>query len=404
MPINERSEFGNFVERIFQETYGFPSRALFFAEKYEERNKIREAVVALRLSYEEDFCTTPYGEKEIRDAYMISYYPYYYLPAYNIMAQHVIPTLKASGFKPNNSPLNVMYLAGGPCPELFGTALAVSESNFCKEIRGHIFDVEQGWEEGEQITFKLCKDFAGVDTNVSLHTAYNVFDLDCSEITPSPDSYDCWSCSDKYDCEKYFGALLFDEINVLFMQNYLSHVTDVEEFLKYLKGLASSAHHRMVFVFSDLKYVATSQIFDIICDENFLKETGLKLIAKRLPSEAIPLDHKNLPTDDLRLNVLDGSPNEFHNTEASFGIITNVFNKRIDEREDTKDFLTYLNSSERFIKYMEGTGIFKAYKNSNSKMPFVKYVENEKGKSITEYLKNPKRNTRFCYVVLQENW
>lgn len=396
------SKFGNFTERIFRETYGRKSTAFFFPDNHDERNKIREAVVALRLSYEEDFCTTPYAEKEIRDAYMISYYPYYYLPAYNIMAQHVIPALKDSGFEPRNRPLNVTYLAGGPCPEVFGTALAVSESNFCKKIHGHIFDAEQGWEEGQQITLRLCKDFAGIDTDFSLHTAYNVFDRSVVTFELIDPHDDCWICSNRYDCDKFFGSLLFWETDVLFMQNYLSHVTDVKEFLKYLELLATCAQEGTIFSFPDLKYGATRQIFDSICDENFLKGNGLKLIAERTPSEAISLDHTKIPPNDLRFDVLNGNVDGSYNWSTSFGIRTNIFSKKIDELEDTEEFLTYLNSSERFIKYMEGTGIFKAYKNSNPQMSFVKYIENTKGKPITDYLKSPKRYTHFCYVVLQK--
>lgn len=377
MVNRDETQFEQFTERIFKETYGISSRALYFETNYELRDKIREAVIALRISYDESLCTTPYNEDEIRKAYMIAYYPYYFYPAYQAM-QKILEHVNL-GENPH-----ILYLAGGPCPELYGTARALSEKNFNGQLTGIIFDAEAGWKDQQTLTFKLCKEM-GVNTNFYFSTSYNIFDINSVNFMPE---HDCTHCQDQLECGRAFGNILYNYtpteyggVDIIFIQNYLSHVQDIEEFKGYVGMLFASLLSGQILCFLDLDYDSTSQIFDLICDEDFLAENELSVIEKTIPSESFPC--------------------EVDHGLSTFGIRTNIFGYKV-ENEPLKN---YLNNSAHFENYLKGTEIFTEYetvKKAATNISLVDYIEAAKGKEINGYLKNPKRFTRYYYVILQK--
>ena len=106
-----------FVKKIFRKTYGVDDDELY--HNAELREKIRNAVKSLRLSYQNHVCVTDYGAEENRKAYMIAYYPYFIAPAAYVAKTCLKPNISKSDG-------NWAFFASGPCPELLGVAQSLS--------------------------------------------------------------------------------------------------------------------------------------------------------------------------------------------------------------------------------------------------------------------------------------
>ena len=119
----KKAEIGNadFMERVFQMTYGFKSTSLYYYPQ--TIIKIREALKNLRISFMTDHAQNDclYDVDDSRKAYMFANYPYHIDPAYHIVREFVAPSIK------NRKNINMHCFACGPGPEIYATIKAVSE-------------------------------------------------------------------------------------------------------------------------------------------------------------------------------------------------------------------------------------------------------------------------------------
>ncbi|MBQ7476003.1 MAG: hypothetical protein IJT06_01250 [Selenomonadaceae bacterium] len=264
--------FAELTEKIFRQTYGFPSENL----TGEELDKVRAAVIELRNSYASNVCKPLYQREEIRKAYMFSYYPYYVQPVYEIIS-NVLRTEwgecmleywgeRAIGFDSEDlgavCPIELTYIAGGPCPELYGTVKALKDIGLDNDIYAQIYDIEEGWRDLQNITLDLCKDCYGKNISLTFSSEYNALD------------------SSKQELEHGYG--------ILFIQNYLSHVVDTEKFMRSFESLLNSNRFGEVIIL-DLNYNATRNIFERICDKDFLSKHRLYTILKHTPDDGDPI-------------------------------------------------------------------------------------------------------------------
>ena len=131
----------NLVKKIFREVYGVEDDTLY--QDGELRERIRNAVKILRGSYKptdkNSDCDSFYSYKDIRDAYMIAYCPYYIEPARYVM-ENLIDSYGDCSYG-----LGLNFFACGPCPELYGTLLALRDKNFRGKVFINTYDAEKDW-------------------------------------------------------------------------------------------------------------------------------------------------------------------------------------------------------------------------------------------------------------------
>ena len=255
-------DFQELTEKIFRQTYGFPSENL----SGEELDKVRDAVIELRKSYASNVCTPLYHREEIRKAYMFAYYPYYIQPVYEVVTR--ILRFKKMSPALEHNPINITYLAGGPCPELYGTIKALKEIGLDNDIDAQIYDIEEGWRNLQNITLDLCKDCYGKNISLKFFSGYDALNVENQNLNLGTE-------------------------NILFMQNYLSHVRDVDEFLESFKNIL--AQNISTIIILDLNYDATAFILDKICSSYFKRKNNLSTVEKHIPYEYSPLveEHPN---------------------------------------------------------------------------------------------------------------
>lgn len=264
--------FQELTERIFRQTYGFPSGNL----KGDELDKVRDAVIELRSSYAANVCTPLYHREDIRKAYMFAYYPYYIQPVYNVISEFLKTDWgqrsleywgeRSIGYDNEDlgavAPIELTYLAGGPCPELFGTVKALKDIGLDNDIYAEIYDIEEGWRNLQNITLDLCKDYYGKNISLEFFSGY--------------------------DARKSENQELKQGQGILVIQNYLSHVRDEEKFMQSFESLLNSNRFGEIIIL-DLNYSATDYIFDSICNEDFLKKHSLRKILSHTPADGDPI-------------------------------------------------------------------------------------------------------------------
>ncbi|MBQ7629365.1 MAG: hypothetical protein IJS81_03985 [Selenomonadaceae bacterium] len=257
--------FQRLTERIFKQTYGFPSENL----SGEKLDKVRDAVIKLRSSYASNVCTPLYHNEEIRKAYMFAYYPYYIQSVYDVISE-LLKTDWGQGELIHwgerrigyANPIELTYLAGGPCPELFGTVKALKDIGLDNDIYAEIYDIEEGWRNLQNITLDLCKDCYGKNISLNFYS--------------------------DYDARKSENQELKQGQGILVIQNYLSHVRDAEKFMQSFESLLNSNRFGTIIIL-DLNYGATNYIFERICDKDFRKQHILFQILKHIPSDGEPI-------------------------------------------------------------------------------------------------------------------
>ena len=246
--------FQELTEKIFRQTYGFPSENL----EGEELDKIRDAVIELRKSYASNVCTPLYHREEIRKAYMFAYYPYYIQPVYEVLTQ-IFRFKKMSEtlahWREKINPIRLSYIAGGPCPEFYGTVMALKDRGFDNDIHAEIYDIEEGWRDFQNITLDLCKNYYGKNISINFSSGYDVMN------------------SSDYE--------LCDGTDILFMQNYLSHVSFADDFLESFKNIIDSDKFSTIIIL-DLNYGSTSFILDKICSGYFKSKHNLSTVVKNI--------------------------------------------------------------------------------------------------------------------------
>ena len=259
--VYENVPIAGLVKKIFREVYGVEDDELY--RNAELRERIRSAVKNLRDSYKNPVCVTNYSDDEIRNAYMIAYYPYYIMPACFVVENFVAP------FMSRHETVCLDFFASGPCPELLGTVLALKK--YCSRVKVQTYDSEQGWLPYQRLTF-------------------NYADNILPTVAPAV-------------LIKYATDL--SKTDIFFLQNFLSHLPYqcVDIFLKKFSAKIQSARRETFFVFIDLNYGSTTAVFGKILDENFIAANNLKIIA--LSSEIYTVQHENT-TPALLENIFTG--------------------------------------------------------------------------------------------------
>ena len=296
MIVKDNIPIMKLVKKIFRETYDVEDDELY--RNFKLRGRIRDAVKILRLSYQSNVCVTDYSEEEIRKAYMIAYYPYYIEPA-----RYVAEFYLKQNLPPSKG--NWAFFAGGPCPELFGVAQALSSPPHVITL-----DLEQNWFPYQKITCALCRENESFRSR--LRSCYG-FDIGGS-LPRADRSHD--------DLRK---------ANIFFLQNYLSHLSptneNINKFLSWFSRWVVEAKRAACFAFVDLNYGSTAKIFYRLGNENFLRVHGLKKIAAHTPADGEPLTiHHGGTTPALLKNIFTGEKYLWHRWLTNFYFI--VLQKR----------------------------------------------------------------------------
>lgn len=248
------------VKKIFRETYGVEADELYYND--ELCKKIRDAVKSLRLSYQSNVCVTDYNAEENRKAYMISYYPYFIAPA-----SYVAEICLKQNLPPSDG--KWVFFACGPCPELFGIAQILPPP-----LSVITLDLEQNWFPYQQMTNKFCSDF-GLKSRLKFW-----YNFEIGNSLPKGINL--------------VTLIEFRIANIFFMQNYLSHLSptpeNVNKFLAWLSAWVNEAKDGACFVFIDLNYGSTNEVFNKFGDKNFLQQNGLKIIDAHIPAFGNPLE------------------------------------------------------------------------------------------------------------------
>lgn len=278
MIVKDNVPIQQLVKRIFRKTYGVEDNELYRDVGLRER--IRNAVKSLRASYAKSFCDTDYSDKEIRKAYMISYYPYYIEPARYVMSNFVVPARY-------DLQLQLNFFACGPCPELYGALLALHDKACANRLSVKTYDAKFEWIYHQRMmTADLCKEILPIEN---------------------------WTFRENFfvgDSTDFYRTIIpFDPRKIFFLQNYLSHMPDtpeaVEKFLKWF--LVLSRVHMLdipIFVFIDLNYNSTATVFRRLTDESFLEANHLYKIAAHIPDDGEPLTIRHGDTtQSLRDNI-----------------------------------------------------------------------------------------------------
>ena len=289
-----QTPFEEFTEKIFQETYGKPSKAFYYKENYAIRDKIRESVMLLRKSYENSVCITPYNEEEIRKAYMIAYYPYYIAPIKKIVQEQIVPKIC------NKEKIFIDCFAGGPCPEVYGTVKAISDFGKSQDIDIASYDLEKGWSNYKNITMNLCKELVN---KLKWLFAYNF------DISAHVHALKHWRVGTKKLSERWSN-----ETDIFLLQNYLSHVSDEMQFMTWFTNLSQLMKIGSFFVCIDFKgYPLVEKILNMLGNEKFVANFNLSVNNKCIPSrDAIcEIRHDN-PSYGIRKNIFDEKTDGLH--------------------------------------------------------------------------------------------
>jgi len=229
----------NLYEIIFEKVYG--TKLTELTDK--EAEKIKEDIVKLRKSYKSDFCETSYDENDLRNAYMISYFPNYIYPAYEVVKNAVLPEIKKRIHGEEKVHLN--YFAAGPCPELLGTVKALREGNLGSNLKITVLEYEKGWKEQRAVMSNLLQGYPG-NKRVKIEHIYGC------DLT--------MRCK---DCKEAFNLCLnkmYKNGDMFFMENCLNHINDSEDFISNLKDRISYIKKGAMFIIIDLDYEVVRDI------------------------------------------------------------------------------------------------------------------------------------------------
>ena len=271
-----------FIENIFQKVYGVSTEALNTDEAL--RSKIRTAVNKLREVHKntatEDFIKAVYGDPDCRAAYMFVYYPYHVEPAYRVVSEHVVPRMQPKPI------IKIECFAGGPCPEILGTAKALFENNLCEKLSINVYDYKNGWFDQQRITAKICN-----EQKIFFKEFHSCQDYDIRTATAE---------------EKYLNVKMYADTDIFLVQNYLSHSDNDENFFRWLSMLAGKAKQNAFFVFIDFKN--TWSTFQKMCDDDFLSKNGLSVVSSHVSGYALKIKFGFIPVA-LFKNIFTGEGN-----------------------------------------------------------------------------------------------
>ena len=230
-------------ENVILGTYGM--NVMDFSE--EQAENIRECVDRLRRNFCHSVCPNRYGEERARDAYMVTYYPYYVEPMRRVMEDWVIP-----GLRRHYRQLKLAFFSAGPCPELRGVLEALQGKNLYDHLYVHVHDLERGWMEKQRWAWDLCE-IDGLRSEMD-----NLFQVgECDNMRP------CDTCRALQLCQRD----MYRDTDVYFMQNYLSHVENVDAYLVQLRDRFDRMKRGAMFAIVDLNYANVRAVLQSICSE-----------------------------------------------------------------------------------------------------------------------------------------
>lgn len=214
---------------IFEETYGYPIEQL----SAQTAAEIQRDVISIRTSYQHDVCLKRYATEAERNAYMITYYPTYIAPIDALLRVCLGKELL------RKKELHLTYYAGGPCPELYGTLLALRSMGYRGRIEATIYDEQVGWEQQQALTKKLCEKEHLLWQGDDLHAVFG--------------------CDNGRDCKRCTGWVSYcrkesAKTDIFCMQNYLSHIRSVEEILPEMRARIRRSKPGAYFIICDLNY------------------------------------------------------------------------------------------------------------------------------------------------------
>lgn len=230
-----------------------------------------------------------YDNPECRKAYMFAYYPYHVVPAHRVVSEHVVPYMQ---HKPI---IKIECFAGGPCPEVLGTAEALRENNLCQKFNVNVYDYENGWLDQQRITAKICNE---------QKIFFDKFN--------SCQGYDIRTATAE---KKYSDVKMYADTDIFLVQNYLSHSDGDENFFRWVSMLAAKAKPGAFFVFIDFKN--TWPTFKAMCDNNFLSRNKLQFIDGHIRGYAEKISFGFIPIA-LYKNIFTGEDNFWAKSKVEY--------------------------------------------------------------------------------------
>lgn len=136
------------------------------------------------------------------------------------------------------------------------------------------YDYEKNWLEHLKITSKLCNELAPTEIKFCV-------DYDIKIKTSAPKQLDA------------------NQTDIVFLQNYLSHIGDDENsfnnFLKWFADIMARLKIGAFFVLVDFGYDSTRKIFDAIIDESFLDSVSASIISAHCDGEPFKIHYPMVP-------------------------------------------------------------------------------------------------------------
>ncbi len=223
--------FETMYDEIFEKAYGCNISEASPASLAE----IQKNILELRNSYKSNRPETPYEKNDIRNAYLLCYFPNYIFPIYEITKNILLPQI--SGI----SNLKLTFFAVGAGPEVLGCVTALSKQR-CK-IHIEMLDLEESWVNQRAITTQFMKKIPDMQLFRASHTSGCDVTNDCQ-----------LACKGFNRCKtNIFNSQLF------FMQNCLNHISSSEynyvAFIKKLRLMKKDA----IFTIVDLEYNLSKQ-------------------------------------------------------------------------------------------------------------------------------------------------
>ncbi len=175
-----------------------------------------------------------YGSDVLRGAYMAAYYVHYIMPV-----KRVLSAFFAEHHEFLQRELRIRFLAGGPCPELVGTLMALWESRGFLPAEVSVLDAEAGWRPYLEGTLRLCRRLYKDVPPVRLFAGCDL-------------RQQCGRCSICRECQtNTFGAA-----DLIIMQNYLSHIAEKEtgSFLEAMEARVRCIPRGAAVIVMDLDY------------------------------------------------------------------------------------------------------------------------------------------------------
>ena len=221
---------------------------------------IKANILKLRNSYKSNTPRTNYFNEEIRKAYMLSYYPNYSEPIYELMDKYIKKELEEK----LNKKLKFTFFGAGPGAEVLGVSKYLCDINYEKQVEFILTDYEDGWNNQRNITKNLIQSLGSIKSNGLTYISGCDLTINCQK--------DCFEW-------KFCKSILYKS-DVFIMQNCLNHIATSNTFYKNLLRRIDFMKEGSIFIIIDFGYeismniikkLATEKKFEIISTNIFNK-------------------------------------------------------------------------------------------------------------------------------------